>query len=498
MKKFTTSLLFLAICLTVFGQQTMWVSTGQVKYAFTTNRTGQMIYSAGGDTLTVMGKAFATSDIESIYVTSGQVDDNTIKVNYKGSNATVEVAGNIATKVTVNVNGADVSVLQDSTVTEELFYTLSGTSSNGSFYQNGDLKITLNLNGLNLTSTTGAALTIDDGKRVEINLLDNTVNSLVDAMGKTHKACMYINGHSEFKGGGTLNLTGNTKHAFGSDEYVELKKSFTGSIVVKGAEGDGFNINQSLEIKNGTLLVEQCEGDGIQIDAKKDTTKTNNGQFIMSGGHIQVLNNGDSSKGLKADDLMTISDGTLEINADDHAISSKGNIIITGGNIYAVSAAANGINATGTLTIEGGNIVAYGANSSFGINSSAGLYVNGGNLMAVGVANAYPHATSAQPSVIYLGKLPTLSSFALNNGAGDNALALTLTKSLSSTKTMSLMMSSPALKTEGLFTLYSGATLDTSKDNWHSFYTGGDAVISNGTAINDGGTSIATPYTIIR
>ena len=499
MKKFT-----IFACLTLLtawglaAQQTMWVTTGQVKYAFTTSQLGKMPYATAGDTLTVLDKAFAIADITGIKVTNEQVDDNTIAVNYDGDIATVIIAGNIATKVTPTVNGADVSIVQDSTFTQEIFYTLSGTSANGSFYQDGEVKITLTLDGLNLTSTTGPAFTIDDGKRIEINLADSTENFLADAFGKQQKACMFINGHSEFKGGGTLTLTGNSKHAFSSDEYVELKKSFTGALIVNDAEGDGFNINQSLEVKNGTMLVKQCGGDGIQVDAKKDSTKNNNGKIIVSGGLIQVLQSGDEAKGMKTDSTITISGGKIELVADDVALHAKQHIVISGGNIYANSSAANGINATEKINITGGNIVAYGGNSTYGINAKTGLTISGGNLMALGAANSFPVATdTCQAAIFYLGKIPINTSLALNDSEGKNVVALTQTKSLSAVKTLGLLLSHSGIIAGNSYTLYTGSTLDTEKENWHGLYTDGDAVTDNGTAVAEGVT-INAPYTLIK
>ena len=50
--------------------------------------------------------------------------DNTVNVFYEGTTATVTVDDNVAQYLTITQNGAHVSVVQSSDVTEEITYTL--------------------------------------------------------------------------------------------------------------------------------------------------------------------------------------------------------------------------------------------------------------------------------------------------------------------------------------------------------------------------------------
>lgn len=501
MKKFALTLALVVACVCLaHAQQTLWVTTGNVNYGFDTQQVNVMTYSADGDSLTIQGKRFAVSDIDSMHVASGIMEYNTIIVNYAGSNAYVNIAGNIATWVDATVDGAHVSILQDSLlVTNEIFYTLAGQSSDGSFYQHGDMKATFTLNGLTLTSSKGAAITIDDGKRIEIQVSDNTVNTLTDCAKGKQTACFVVDGHTEFKGAGTLILTGNTKHGFKGDEYVELKKSFLGSIIVKDALGDGFNVNQYLEVKAGNLIIEHCGDDGVQVDKKQDDTKPFNGQFIMSGGLLQVLGTGSEGRGIKIEDLTTITDGTIEITSGGNAIHSKSDIVIDGGSIYAYSTSANGINAGNNLTVNGGTIMAYGVSTSgYGLRGINKLYINGGNIAAIGAMTSTPQTTTSnQPAMVYKGVLTRNTNLTLDANDGTNALALTITRDYSSSKQHTLLLSVPAITTGSTYKLHSGATIDTEKDNWHSFYYGGDAVVAAGE--NTLGTATATvPYATLK
>ena len=471
----------------VSAQQTLWVAAGQVKYAFNTQELGQMPFGTDGTTLTVQNKAFDVSEIDSIYVTDDLIQGNTVQVTYDGDAAHVIVAGNIATMLTPTVEGAMVSIVQDSTMQEEVFYTLSGSSDNGSFYQEAKYKATFILDGLTLSSNEGPAININDGKRIEIQLVDGTTTTIVDGAGGTHTAAFLVDGHTEFKGAGNLVITGNTKHGFKSDEYLELKKSFTGIIDIKSAKGDGVSVNQYLEVKSGTILVEACEGDGIQVDCKADSTKEKNGQFIMSGGVISVAGTGESGKGIKVEKAVTISDGIIEVVADDNALHSKTNMTITGGKIYAYSISAHGVNAGDSLNIAGGTIVGSAATTvGYGIRGATNLFITGGTVLSVGALVSTPKTTSeAQPVITYQGKL-LKTDYSLTDATGAAVMAFTQSRSYSSSKKYTVLMTSPDLTSGETYTINSGATLDTTVENWHDFYTTGDAVTSAGTAVATG------------
>lgn len=496
-RQILTSLMALTCLMMLHSQQTLWVAQGHVKYAFDTQQVGQMPFSHGGDTLTIQSKAFAVADIDSIYVTDDLVESNTVTVDYQDSEAWVTIAGNIASALTPTVNAANVSMAQDTTSQLEVFYTLSGTSSNGSFYHSGDYKATLILNGLTLTSTSGPAINIDDGKRIEIQLVDSTTTTLADGAKGTHKAAFVVEGHSEFKGAGTLVLTGNTKHGFKSDEYMELKKSFTGLIRVKNAKGDGVSINQYLEVKSGSIIVEACEGDGIQIDAKTDTTKEFNGQFIMSGGLIQVAQTGDGGKGIKVEADVNISDGVIELTADDNALSSKGNIVIGGGKIYAYSAAAHGISSSLNLTIAGGDITAFAATTvGYSLRGATNFYITGGNIAAVGALVSTPKTIEgAQPALTYQGTI-TKTDLALTDASGNAVMAFAQQRNYSSSKKHTLLLSMPTIAAGSAYTLCNGATLDATADNWHGMYTTATGITATGMSLATG--TAAAPYSAMQ
>lgn len=395
--------LVLCFCASV-SAQTLNIKVGNVTYAVTAAQAGDMPYS-NGETLEVLGKTFTVNDISAVTVDDSSVDDNTVSVAYSGTSASVTVAGNIMKYLTVTVSGADVSIVADSTLASEITYTLSGTTTDGMFYMDGEYKATFVLNGVSITNADGPAINIECGKRIAVELADGTANTLVDGASGSQKACFMVNGHTEFKGAGSLTITGNKKHGFWGDEYVELKKT-TGTITVASSVGDGFNLNQYFLQKGGAVVMSNIGDDGIAVAATDDTTDEYNGQIMLEGGSMNLTITATAAKGIKADSTITISDGTYTIStsgggtydsedADTKAaacIGSDSHIVISGGtlNLTSTGTGGKGISCDSTLTISGGTITikttgtayVYGSldSSAKGIKADGNLTISGGKI----------------------------------------------------------------------------------------------------------------------
>ena len=380
--------------------QTLNIQQGQVVTAVPADQAGDMTYSAGGQQLTVCGKTFSTSEITQIYIDNADVTDNTVSVAYNGSTATVTLSGNVARYLTATVSGAHVSVTQASDLPDEVTYTLSGASTDGSFTMTGSLKATLVLAGLQLTSTKGAAIDIEDGKRIAIEVADGTENTLADAADGQQKACFFVKGHAELTGGGTLTLVGNAKHAYRSNEYTQLKKKF-GTLRVSAAASDGMHVGQYFQMNGGTVNISGVGGDGIDVEATSDASDELNGQAIVKGGTLTVVTTADDVKALKADADITIADGTLSLTATgdgSKGISSKGAVSIEGGQVVVTTtggvyaegtdndAKPHGLKATGNVTISGGEL--YVACQRKAIDTDGALAINGGRVLGIGTKSS--------------------------------------------------------------------------------------------------------------
>ena len=376
MKKVYASLMALMLTIAATAQ-TLNVKVGSVVYQFPAAQTGDMSYS-NGTTLTVMEKTFTLSDVSKMTVDNSEVSDNTVSVVYDGTSATVVVAGNIAQYVTPTVNGAHVSIVQSDDVAEEITYTLSGSSTDGEFYMSGSYKTTVELNGLTLTNATpvysGAAVHIQNGKRIKMKVVTGTTNTLVDAAGGSQKGCLYIKGHAEFAQKGTLNITGNVKHGIKTGEYITLKNA---TINVLSAVGDGINCEQFFQMTSGAINIQGVGDDGIQCDVEDTATgettdheDEDSGNVYIEDGTLTVNVTADAAKGVKCEGDMRISGGNITVKTSGGGVwdstklktkasaclGSDGAMTISGGTLSLTSTGAGGkgLNVDGALTIKGG------------------------------------------------------------------------------------------------------------------------------------------------
>ncbi len=371
------------------------------------------------------------------------------------------------------------SIEQSADLEDEITYYLTGTSDEGSFYMDGKLKATVEINGLSLACTATAPINIKNGKRIKIKIEGD--NTLKDASSSDGKGALMVNGHSEIEGSGTLNIYGYAKHAYWADEYILMKKSMTGTINILYAENDGINVNQYFEQNGGTLNISGTKGDGIQVSADDEET----GYATISGGTLVASVTASGSKGLKTEGDITINDekstpyititnsgaaywdtadkevkGTSCISADNDMTIDAGVISLratgTGGkgikadNVFTMNegdltitttggkytynssntsspkgiragtkAAGNYGTPTGDLQINGGTInveCSSASDGTEGIESKNTLYINGGDI----TVTAYDDAVnSAKNMYIAGGTVNVLSS--TNDGLDSNA-----------------------------------------------------------------------------
>ena len=362
--------------------QTMNIEVGQVTYQFPAEQAGQMNYT-DGTTLAVMDKVFTLAEVSSMYVDETAVKDNSVSVVYNDSSASVTVAGNVAKYLTVSVSGAHVDVAQSDDLEQEITYTLSGSSEDGEFYMSGSYKATVELNGLTLTNktpvTSGAAVHIQNGKRIKVKVMDGTTNTLVDNASGSQKGAFYVKGHPEFSKSGVLNVVGNLKHAIKAGEYIELKEA---TINVTSAQGDGINCGQYFLMKSGTININNVTDDGIQCDIDDtDTGSTgettdhedeDSGNIYIEGGIIKINTPGKAAKGIKSEGDLFVKGGTINITTTGHGkwddediktkaaacLGSDAKVVISGGELTLTSTGAGGkgINCDAEFELSGGDL----------------------------------------------------------------------------------------------------------------------------------------------
>lgn len=393
MKK--TFFIIAAFLLTIAAEaQTLNVSVGNVTYKFPSSQTGDMTFS-DGTSITIINKVFSLDEIDGMTVDNSSVTDNTVVVSYNGSTAAITVAGNVAQYLTITQEGAHVSIAQSDDLAQEITYSLTGTSTEGEFYMSGSYKANIELNSLTLTNTTpvysGAAVHIQNGKRINVKVINGTTNSLTDAASGEQKGCLYVKGHAEFKQSGTLTIVGNVKHGIKAGEYISIKNA---TINVTSAVGDGISCNEYFLMESGAVNISGTGDDGIQADLDGDTSTgmtTNHededsGNMYISGGSITINCAAVAAKGIKSAGDIYISDeavinvtttGNGTWDEDDLetkaacGLSADGNMNISGGTLTltATGSGGKGMKCDGVMTVSDGDIT---------VVTSGGLYYNDG------------------------------------------------------------------------------------------------------------------------
>lgn len=398
MKKLIISILSFAACLSTLGQGKFYVCEKYDYESYNVMNSDsvfkEFVYSEDQSQVTIGNDTYNVADIDSIVFEEPSFP--CVSIVWNGESATVTVDPSI-TGVSYNVNKGHVTITSSNT-TDELLYVLSGTSSNGSLLLNGSYKLTMHLNGVSLTNTSGAALDIECGKRIEMKLLKGTVNSFVDGANGTQKAALYCKGHLEIKGKGTLNVTGNTKHALGVKEYLQLKSS-AGAINILGAVSDGIHCgkgssaaadweNCRFVMNGGTVSISNCGSDCIDAD--------DYGSMYINGGSIDMTVDQLNGCGLKCDSIMRMTGGAVNMTVSGnlsngikhnyHSYFSGGTIDGTVSGNGAMGVYAKKVSKSTGTVLKGGDIHLDGTDVTLQV--SGGVY-NGDDCIGIAVDGNY-------------------------------------------------------------------------------------------------------------
>ncbi len=288
--------------------QTVYVCKGYNYTKYQIASLGDITFDATKMTMSIAGEEQNISEIDSITFEEPQFEK--VSIVYNGSTATVTIPSSF-TGVTCTSGTSSHVVITSKNTSNEYLYYVEGSSSNGSLTINGEYKMSVMLGGVNLTSGKGAAVDIQCGKRIDIILADGTTNTLVDYAGGEQKAALYTKGHAEFKGAGTLNVSGNVGHAIAAKEYIELKGSL-GTINVLKAVKDGIHCGKGekatpednyFQMNGGIVTISNCGSDCIDSD--------DYGNVKIKGGTLTLNVSQKDGTGIKCDSLFTMSGGTV-------------------------------------------------------------------------------------------------------------------------------------------------------------------------------------------
>lgn len=394
------SVLMTALLLTIAaGAQTLMITSDGTTYSYQASEltaSSPAIFS-DGSTLTVGNQVFYISDITNAVVTtstsSSTEENNTVRIVYSGTSASVTAADNVASYISATIDGAHVTIEQSNTDAvdgDEITYVLSGSTTDGSLTLDGSYKCTISLAGVTLTNPSGAAITVTNSKRIQLSAKKDTENTLTDGSG-SQKACIYSKGQLQLQGNGTLNVVGNCKHAIKSASYIEIKNL---TLNITSAVSDGINCEEYFLMQSGTVNISGTGDDGIQCDLGGDSSTgettghedEDTGNVYISGGTISINCTATAAKGIKSEGDMNITGGTIDIkttgngewDSDDSetkaasGLSADGDMTISGGtlSLTATGSGGKGMKCDGILTISDGTIT---------VKTSGGLYYNNGS-----------------------------------------------------------------------------------------------------------------------
>lgn len=233
----------------------------------------------------------------------------------------------------------------------------------------------------------------------------------------------------------------------------------TGGVFTMSCVDDTIHSNGDVTISGGTFTL-ASDDDGLHAD----------GNLLVSGGHIDISQCYEGLEGT----TITISEGTVNIVAQDDGINATDasgtkksfgrpgvanatcDITITGGTII-VNAVGDGFDSNGNLNIEGGLVIINGptnnGNAAFDYDGSS--TITGGTLIAAGssgMAQA-PGGSSTQPvlSVTFSEAQATGTIVNLTDKNGNLIASFAPEK-----RFQNMVISSPLLKTGETYKLYSG------------------------------------------
>ncbi len=263
-------------------------------------------------------------------------------------------------------------------ITEAGTYVLTGTSTGQvTVSTNGAVRIVLA--DVTINSSTGAAIQIDNAESTVLELADDTINTVSDAVSRGDDeidGAIYSAGDLSIIGNGTLNVTANFADGVVGKTSLWIA---SGTINVTSVD-DGIRGKNSLNVDGGTLTIDAA-GDGLK---SSNDTDLGAGQLTITDGTITIASGDDA---IKAEQKIWITGGTIEITESVEGIEAPV-IVIDGGDI-TLNASDDGVNASASdiitdglsITINDGHLtIVMAAGDTDAIDSNGDLTISGGTL----------------------------------------------------------------------------------------------------------------------
>ncbi|MBQ0037815.1 MAG: carbohydrate-binding domain-containing protein [Clostridiales bacterium] len=281
-------------------------------------------------------------------------------------------------------------------------YVISGTLD-GSVHidADGDDKIWLLFDDVDITSKTEPPLYIKQADKVFLTLKENSQNTLAfeneDEDAKID-GCIFSRDDLTVNGKGTLTVTSSGLHGIVCNDSLV----FTGGNINITAKKDAVHAHDAIKICNTDIAVSAGD-DGLHAGNDDESAV-----FYLESGNINIT---ECYEGIEANDI-TITGGTVNITPSDDGINANGSgktslITVSGGDITVINKNgrdADGFDSNGSINITGGNVfisvTGTGTNNAIDYGSENGgkCTISGGTVIACGSSQMaeYPDSDSTQ------------------------------------------------------------------------------------------------------
>ncbi|MBQ3703843.1 MAG: carbohydrate-binding domain-containing protein [Oscillospiraceae bacterium] len=276
-----------------------------------------------------------------------------------------------ASYITVTDDDSQVKISSSGT------YVVSGESSDGNItVKKGTTGVVLVLDDLDLTSTTGAAVSINKEAEVKVIISGNVVltdnenpddenSEDADVADAFDGAAFKTKANSQVyvTGDGTLTINGNAKNGIKAGDDSSL--IFDGVTVNINAVNDGINGNYDVTLLSGNFTIEagddaihadhiltvgSTDGSGPTIRVTGSNEGLEGTVVNILGGDVSIVSKDDAINAANGDGLyegvldysFNMTGGRVLINSQGDGVDSNGNINLMGGSMEIHSASMGG------------------------------------------------------------------------------------------------------------------------------------------------------------
>ncbi|WP_256759439.1 carbohydrate-binding domain-containing protein [Cohnella sp. WQ 127256] len=418
------------------------------------------------------------------YVLSGKLDDGQIVVNVQDKGIVrlvlngVDIYNSSTAPIYVEEAGKTIISLQEGTenqITDGEAYVYPDASTdepNATIFSKDDLTINgtgkLIVQGnynngitskdeLKITGGTLEIHAVDDGLMGRDLVAVQEGNITIEAGGhgvKTTNDEVDSLGYIDITGGSfSLNSGEDALHSSGGIGIAD------GDIAIAAGD-DAIHADVSIAIAGGTI----------------DITKSNEGieapTIKISDGTISVVSTDDGVNAAGGDDASTETEGSAGSGGPQSGAASSNMITISGGNL-TVDAQGDGLDANGSIVMTGGTVMVNGPtnNGNGALDYDGTFEMTGGVLVAAGSSGMAQATSDSSTQYGIMMTYPQTQSAGtmvhLEDSEGNNVITFAPSKDY-----QSVFISSPNMKKEASYTLYSGGTSTGTEMN--GIYDGGD------------------------